>query len=230
MFFDTVLCLGFCRSIRVLCNAPVFIVRGSCCVSTIPKITGFFTYFFYWWKIIYVICFNMALPISEQEKQLEYWLNFLQSSLDTSQSKWWVVIVGLREDVKSDQIVNLNYLKINWPNLKFYDEVFQVSSFTRFGILELKRKLGELCESLLDRHAKQIRSSYRVVYDTLQAASLPAVVTLGEVYKKLGEDSNNVTPATIGALGFLHDIGMVLYFRYMDQIFRQIFCYKIAIF
>lgn len=151
----------------------------------------------------------MELPISEQRDQLEYWLNFLQSSLDTTQSKWMVVVVGLRHDTKSAQVVDLEILKSNWPNLNFFEENFQVSSYTRFGIAELKKKLAEKCTKLLDDNAMQIPVSYRRVFDALQTTSLPPIVTHNVVYKSLAAGGLKVDATTLRALNYLHDIGMV---------------------
>lgn len=179
-------------------------------------------------KHIYIVCFNLELNISEQKAQLGYWLDFLQSTLDTVRPSWKVVVVGLRQDSippetsqnSTAERIDLKFLKTNWPNLNFYEDselwnkffkgdyFFRVSSFTKFGIAELKNILARICFDLLTKNAKSIPKIYRTILDTLRAAKLPPIVTFDEVYKALEDKSIKVNDK-LRALKFLHDIGMV---------------------
>lgn len=165
----------------------------------------------------------MSVPLSAQKFQLEYWLNFLQSSLDTTQSKWLVVIVGLQQDIQSAQLMDFDFLQTNWPSLNFYYEIFQVSSYTRFGILELKEKLALQCKELLDANAMQIPTTYRLVFDTLQVAQLPTIVKIEEIYNILEERGIDIGPIALRGLKYLHDIGMVRHqHQYTTDLFNRL--------
>lgn len=160
----------------------------------------------------YVVCYNLALPYTEQKLQLKYWLNFLKSSLHTKDAQWKVVLVGLRQDQKllDEQTIDMDYVTQKWPTMDFYSEIFEVSSYTQVRIADLKTKISTLCADLLDKHASKIPRLYRAVFDKLQPASTKLFLELDEVYNILGEDKNKVNPVTLRALVFLHDIGQVL--------------------
>jgi len=48
----------------------------------------------------YIVCFDLSKPLPEQREQLSFWLNFMQSSLDTvTDTAWKVVVVGTKSDI-----------------------------------------------------------------------------------------------------------------------------------
>lgn len=64
--------------------------------------------------VLYLVCFNLADPLSEQRKWIDYWLGYLHSLLcatsqpipsDHALSKWRVILVGTKADRASTSIL-----------------------------------------------------------------------------------------------------------------------------
>ena len=68
---------------------------------------------------LYLVCYDLAQPMNEQIKQVNYWLNFLNSSLDLppppvpEDSKWNIMIIGTRSDMQQDPSGMLMCLNAN---------------------------------------------------------------------------------------------------------------------
>jgi hypothetical protein len=71
--------------------------------------------------VLYLLCFDLSRPSSEQQAQLQYWLSYLNSILCSGKqipnthaySSWRVLLVGTKADIEHQ-----NSLKdtLHWQN------------------------------------------------------------------------------------------------------------------
>ena len=131
--------------------------------------------------VVYLVCYSLQVPASEQESQVGFWLQFLNSALPmTSQlasSKWKVMMVGLRSDeahpssnfTKED----IGYWQQRFKRIPLYkDELFAISSKSSPGsVAHLLQAVESVCSTIFQAHCVRIPSSYRKMLEIIQ--SLP---------------------------------------------------------
>lgn len=131
--------------------------------------------------VVYIVCYSLEDDAKEQQSQLTFWLEFLNSALPLasklSSSKWKVMVVGLRSDSKhptseftADDIA---YWQNRFTRLPLYkEELFAISSTkSRESVTHLLCSVEFVCASIFQAHCMMIPSSYRRVLERIQ--SLP---------------------------------------------------------
>lgn len=174
--------------------------------------------------VIYVLCYDMKESRQGQINQIGYWLDYLNSTLPlaapsthNSESKWCIMIVGLRSDLQTDlsnliQLKNLNAWQRNYTNLAIMNKLFTVSSFkSSESVEQLRDALEEECGRIFARHCVRIPRSYRSVLHNLEARPttqllVPANTLLNELQSLMKIDP----PTFHAAIEYLHAIGRIV--------------------
>jgi len=172
---------------------------------------------------LYIICFDLSKPLNKQKNQIEYWLNFLQSSLfpsggQSSCSDWEIVLVGLRADelATENNQITYPYVSQHWPKLPFNKTIFRVCSLTKDGVVGLIETVKTSCNQILDNHGKEIPKSYKIVLNVAQEmASTRFVVSKDELVDQITKTNQSISKDGLveRALLFLHNIGEVITFK-----------------
>lgn len=163
---------------------------------------------------IYLVCFDLGDDAREWNKQILYWINYLQSFLSTSdKEKWRLLIVGLRADKISGNASNSKDTLKNsvlswqemWPHLPLFPEVFITSSQgseSTSSVEYLWRVVKKECESIM-QFATSIPSSY-----------LHLLRAIEQEPKMLVPLQNSTWPilpsALLPALHYLHAVGDIV--------------------
>jgi hypothetical protein len=148
-----------------------------------------------------LVCFNLGLPAPEQSKQITYWLDYLNSSLDlsplNSTPKWNIILVGVRADEQQDFSLTQNShlittWKKKWPCLPIIPKLFTVSALKSIdSVQQLLQFVEQECNCIFDQHAMQIPSSYQQFILKLQEiASNTPLIKWTELFNKLGPEMN----------------------------------------
>ena len=177
--------------------------------------------------VVYIICFDLSRPVGEQQAQVEYWMNFLGSSLSIptvpTTGNWTVMLAGLRSD---SQTSVSNYWKVGpnsedifsfrtkWPQLPVFNQWFVVSSIkSRESVRLLLKSVEGECDRIFQSHANQIPISYRTLLDELEIHrnEHQSIASFQDLYGShpCGMDENSFRQA----LKFLHAIGRVVYLK-----------------
>jgi hypothetical protein len=173
--------------------------------------------------VVYIVCFDLSVPSAEQQEQIEYWMDFLSSSLpfpsnpSQQNTKWSIILAGLRADrqvpfvLKTGPTVEkLSSWKTHWPHLPISRQWFVISSTTsRESVQHLLKFLNGECDRIFKTHAIQIPSSYRALLHEIQRhkdyESLKSVSSLFERHP-CGMTETNFQQA----LQYLHAIGRLV--------------------
>lgn len=171
--------------------------------------------------VIYLVCYDLGIPSSEQEDQIAYWLEFLNSTLLHSASttgKCSIIIVGLGADKPNStltagstiSILNTSW-KWRWPQLPLYEHIFAVSSLQSTSSVQLLLKaINNKCNAIFQQHAIGIPSRYRTLMLAIKSESdnRVDVFSVDDLFNKFPMGMDPV--AFLRALQYLHAIGRVV--------------------
>ena len=140
--------------------------------------------------IVYLVCFDLSADLKEQQAQISYWLDYMNSLLsppstpsssfssssntssssnDTPSKKWRVILVGLRYDLtnsKKQQQQPHTFQTIlpswqqTWPNLPLHGEIFITSKKDKESVQHLLDSLRSECDHILISFTKKIPNLY----------------------------------------------------------------------
>lgn len=169
--------------------------------------------------VVYLICFDLSKPANVQIQQIAYWLDFLHSAIphSSSRSKWQVIIVGTKSDLKSQQQLQQDNLisrwQSQWPNLPFHNQHFAVSSFSLDGVSDLLRALEGVCKSIFKNHTFRVPSSFKQLLQSLQQIPKEeSIIPLSQLEPMIPP---RMTPSQLPlALKYLHSIGQIVILKH----------------
>lgn len=173
--------------------------------------------------VVYLVCFDLGGTIEDQITQVNYWLNFLYSSLSLPSSpaskdgKWKIFLVGLKSDLQKE---NLSFLqktlqswKKKWPRLPIWDQMFLVSSLNDIeSVRSLFNVIGRECDRIFQKYSTVIPTIYRQVLTTIQ--SRPDDKCFAKEDDLFQQYKFNMDPTTFHRfLEYLHAIGRIVLFK-----------------
>lgn len=137
--------------------------------------------------VLYLVCFDLGVPIAEQMQQIEYWLSYLQSVLCINksipqsyiESKWKIMIVGTRADLQpaQSQIIHkdtTSTYKQQFPDLPLFHDVFCISTNLRssggYQLQDLSAEIHRECLHILNNNNKKVPVSYSCLHEILQSS------------------------------------------------------------
>ena len=178
--------------------------------------------------VVYLVCYSLQVPANEQQSQVKFWLQFLNSALPmTSQlasSKWKVMMVGLRSDeahpssnfTKQD----IGYWQQRFKRLPLHkDELFAVSSKSSpASVAHLLQAVESVCSAIFQAHCVRIPSSYRKMLEIIQSLPKEQHFSSIEDIRELvaARSAATTTPDTLhqsvflGAMKYFHATGHVV--------------------
>ncbi len=176
--------------------------------------------------VIYLVCFNLGDTRDKQQEQLFFWLQFLNSSVPSSNNdkrNWRVMIVGLKADLMGESIFTSQSLS-SWEslmsNLPIHQRLFCVSSLkSQEGVQELLSSIENVCSQIFLGHTILIPPSYRKLLHSLHSFDLSdycqndLLVPYQQLHELL-EGEHNIDLATFKhALQYLHAIGQIVFLQ-----------------
>lgn len=184
-----------------------------------------------------MVCFDLSLPPSEQQKQIEYWLNYLNSILyhalrqfspssaptttnhDVA-TKWKIIIVGTRADLNKHStsssstngfVESLSFA--NYPFLPVHNSIFHISTKkdTSFfaSLADLCETIKTECLQILEEHTKHVPCAFQDLRDALQSSS-QHILHESDIANIQPRWANE--PLLAPALDFLQSIGEIVQF------------------
>jgi hypothetical protein len=146
--------------------------------------------------VVYLVCYSLEVDAEEQQFQIAFWLDFLNSALPLSsksiRSKWQVMIVGLRADVKhSSSFLKSKHIQswqFKYTNLPlFTKELFSISATTpQESVAKLLQEVEIVCTTVFQCHAVNIPHTYRKLATFVQALSKTEhFITIEEILQLL---------------------------------------------
>lgn len=116
--------------------------------------------------VVYIVCYDLQAPPEEQEKQLKFWLAFLNSSMlpctNKQNPKWKIILVGLRKDACKSMYYTPKVgevLEKQWSTLPIHTH-HAISSKNSEGVRELFRDVESICNEIFKEYSVRIPSSY----------------------------------------------------------------------
>lgn len=186
--------------------------------------------------VLYLICFDMSAPAQVQNRQLTYWLEFLNSAIETrttfndsKQAPWRIMLVGLKsDDPKSswqpgdEKLTNeCTGFPQSWPGLPLYERIIAVSSYAASSSVEtLIRYITEECDRILQLHARCIPTSYKEVLHRIKKYKI------ADGHAPIATVKDLIPPCAIGlaqsdfcqCLRYLHSIGSIVYLAHSELV------------
>eukprot|EP00026_Physarum_polycephalum_P000711 Phypoly_transcript_00712.p1 GENE.Phypoly_transcript_00712~~Phypoly_transcript_00712.p1 ORF type:complete len:920 (-),score=65.02 Phypoly_transcript_00712:1306-4065(-) len=173
--------------------------------------------------VAYLVCFDLSQPPADQFAHLRMWLRFLNSALPlrndykySTQAKWVVILVGLKQDVQDLQSPlhmleheDVTSWATQYPRLPIFPKLFLVSSKKSIdSVNQLLNTVQQECDRIFNQHATLIPTSYRSLLHNLQGTESP--IHLTELFTKYhGMDIKQFTVA----LQYLHCIGRLVFLQ-----------------
>lgn len=173
---------------------------------------------------VVLLCYDLAKPVSDQIKQILYWLGFLNSALPlpspsaTPSTNWLVVLVGLRADLQNplddpNAKIQPQYIltwQRKWKRLPLFRTLFNISSITAIqGVYELLGILEPECKRIMDQHAMKIPPSYLQILEMIQNRNNQQVLIHKDDLHKQFEALITAEGFTI-MLKYFHAIGHIV--------------------
>lgn len=184
--------------------------------------------------VIYVVCFDLSASLSDQFKQLLYWLEFLDSSLSVRHSSplgpshhqdstWSILLAGLRADAPNSPLhpcdITSKFLlqwQHRWPHLPIKNELVAVSSLKSVASIKLILQLiSDECKRIFDLHTMCIPTLYRNVLNFVQSTRVPQnnlqLFSRQQLVEGILESTPNVSIDSVqSAIQYLHAIGRLV--------------------
>lgn len=176
---------------------------------------------------LFLICVDLSASIIEQVKQMSYWLDFLNSSLDLPppsvppHSNWGILIVGLKADllgpsapkVKPDKLASW---KAKWARLPILNEEFYYISSTKSGdsVQHILKVVEYHIDRILSQHALQVPTIFKSILASIQMSSVfPSaasrlLTTEADLYENHGKKMDRGVFSNI--LHYFHAIGDIV--------------------
>jgi hypothetical protein len=172
-----------------------------------------------------LLCFNLGSPLSEQTRQLSFWLDFLNSSLSLPAlpppgtiPKWSITLVGVRADEQTEfDLTNnpraISVWKKRYPRLPISPAVFSVSSLSSTeSVQTLLQFATEECSRIFDQHTVQIPSTYHQFLQKLkQIGKDNPVVHWTELHKMVDPEAHQDLESFKFMLQYCQSIGRVVW-------------------
>ncbi len=136
--------------------------------------------------VVYLVCFDLEVPIEQQRDQIFYWLQFINTYVPNlprfhSSSNWKIMIVGLREDLAKSQgltSANTQHWQSQMPKLPIFKTLFRVSSFnSKKSVGGLLEAVQSVCSQIFEQHAVLIPSSFQKLLQSIKRLSDPSPST-----------------------------------------------------
>lgn len=172
---------------------------------------------------LYLVCFDLSKSLNDQNKQIAYWLDFLNSSLPLppsgSQSNWGIIIVGVRADQQNpspDEQLQPHHIRAwskQWPRLRILNKrPFAVSSTTsEESVRDLLSTIEEVCDAIFAAHATQIPSLFRTTLASIKSHPIPSEISLTSEDVLYAEHGNGVDKDIFSImLQYFNSIGHIL--------------------
>ncbi len=155
--------------------------------------------------MIYLVCFDLSATPLEQRNQINYWLQFLNSSISTSSNSnktWHVMLVGVKADLQqgdSFTAENIQSWQTQMPNLPLYHEnLFQVSSLNSISsVLELLKSIEKICSQIFEQHAMLIPSSFHKLLKSINNLSSSHVLPSSPSTEATHQTHSDLAPNTL---------------------------------
>eukprot|EP00026_Physarum_polycephalum_P003518 Phypoly_transcript_03531.p1 GENE.Phypoly_transcript_03531~~Phypoly_transcript_03531.p1 ORF type:complete len:802 (+),score=106.01 Phypoly_transcript_03531:131-2407(+) len=170
--------------------------------------------------VVYVLCYDFSASEKTQNEQISYWLDFLQSTLPTTQfshptspSNWQVIVVGTKIDqckIKPQQhtLPIRESWKRLWTSLPLHTNQYIVSSHKIKGIDDLWAQLNNTCNTILDQHAILVPQKYNSLITTIQSIPLnKSIIPIKQLENACSWDDSHLF---LLALKYFHAIGHVV--------------------
>ena len=172
--------------------------------------------------IVIILCFSLAGSFDYQSNQITFWLDFLNSSLSlpslSSNPKWTILLVGVRQDEQQDQSLTQNpkvilSWKKKWSKLPLYPKVFTVSSLKSPESVKMLLEFVEgECNRIFEHHATQIPSIYQKFLLKLKEISIiTPLISWKELFDKSGSKVNMSEQAFKTMLQYIQFIGRIVW-------------------
>lgn len=124
--------------------------------------------------VVYLVCYDLGAQPDEQIHQLNYWLKYLNSTLQLSSpasrdGNWTLFIVGLRHDLEypSSQGQNLDLKKL-YPRLPIFDKQFKISSLKSNSTRDLFNTVRKECGRIFHSYSELVPKSHQKVLEAIQ--------------------------------------------------------------
>jgi len=178
--------------------------------------------------VVYIVCFSLEASPNEQLLQIAFWLEFLSSALplthplsSTQYSRWQIMIVGLRSDVKHPSSFlkskHIQSWQTRFPRLPlFTNELFTISSFTSVSsIAHLLHEIESECSAIFQSHYVKIPSSYRKILEKVQSLTtkdqhFSAILDLYQLTAEVCHQSKMDYLAFTRVLSYFHATGHIV--------------------
>lgn len=169
--------------------------------------------------VTYLLCFDLSKPQDEQVAQVSYWLDFLHSALPLppaghiEDSKWSIIIVGLRSDLQRSQSAILqpniiNVWKQRWPHLPIFPQIYVVSSTTSTdSVHQLLECVNGEIQRIFDKFSTRIPTSYRTLLHCIQKHPI-TLVHKDDLHREYAYRMPD--PVFDQLLRYLHGIGRIV--------------------
>lgn len=160
---------------------------------------------------IYVICFDLSLPIKDQGIHINDWVNLLYSALPARSASnknpaFKIITVGLRQELsKADTAFTA--LADAWPTLPILET--PISSQQNKGVDNLLAVLEKAFARITAVHPTNIPASYNKLLTSLRALpSKKIIITMDEIRKDhasgMDEDQLRLALSCLHAFGAIH--------------------------
>lgn len=173
--------------------------------------------------VLYTICYDLNSSSVEQNKQVQYWLSYLNSILCNAKpipathaaAKWRILLVGTRSDIASSPTpcIDIASYRKAFPVLPIYHSLFAISTLkdkeqSHFG--ELCETIQSECRRILDTHSKQVPCTHKDLLELLQSSPHHIIKEneIPKLHKRWGKDKNTLE----ASLDHLHSIGEIVRF------------------
>jgi GTPase SAR1 family protein len=170
------------------------------------------------------VCFNLGAPVTEQTRQIAFWLDYFNSSYilppiyPQSIPKWIIILVGVRADEQTDFFLTQNPLMVTswqmkYPRLPISSKLFLVSSLKSPESVESLIKFVDIeCGCIFDQHTVLIPSTYHQFISNLKGLAIQhPLVNLTELRNKLGVEAVQDERAFKSMLQYFHSIGKIVW-------------------
>lgn len=171
--------------------------------------------------VLYLICFDLGASAMEQNKQVEYWLGYLNSILCNTKaippthatSKWRVILVGTRADLSPfDSAIDVSSYRTVYPVLPLYHMLFSISTKegrNKYQLAELSETIHAECKRILDTHSSKVPCIYRDLLELLQSSPNHIINQnkIPNVHKRWTKESE-----LEASLDYLHSVGEIVRF------------------
>ena len=168
--------------------------------------------------IAIIVCFNLAVSLEDQIKQITYWLDFLNSSLAppplSTSPKWVIILVGVRADEQTDFSLTQTSDMIatwqkKWPKLPLAHKIFSVSSLkSKKSVKTLLEFVEGECARIL-KHAHHIPSSFYKTF-LLELKKTDALVHWTELFQYFAPKLNVNETSFKSMLQYFQAIGRIV--------------------